>query len=182
MRGVSNKHFNSGLSAELTPLFRPKRSRYVKSSKVSKNCIFCPATKEKASLKNLCVYQSEHSMVLLNKYPYNAGHLLILPTAHIASLSEFSAPEYQEFMLTLKLAASVIGKIYRPSGINIGLNQGAAAGAGIPDHLHFHLIPRWKGDLNFFPLISKAKIIIEETEETYKKVLAGFKKYTSSKN
>jgi ATP adenylyltransferase len=119
-------------------------------------------------------------MVVLNKYPYNAGHILILPLEHVGTLSSFRPEQYLDLMQTLRLAESVISEVYQPSGINIGLNQGAAAGAGIPDHLHFHLIPRWRGDLNFFPLVAKSKVIIEDLKESYQKILKGFKKYNES--
>jgi ATP adenylyltransferase len=119
-------------------------------------------------------------MVILNKYPYNAGHILVLPLRHVGTLSSLTSEQYLDLMQTLRLAESVISKVYQPSGVNIGLNQGAAAGAGIPDHLHFHLIPRWKGDLNFFPLVAKSKVIIEDLEESYHKILKGFRNLYSS--
>lgn len=173
---VDQKKLRSGLSSELIPLFRPARSKYVKNKKVLKTCVFCAASKAKVSLKSLCVFKSQHSMVVLNKFPYNSGHILILPQAHIGSLSLLGPDPYLDLMMLLKLSEKVISKIYQPSGINIGLNQGAAAGAGIPDHLHFHLIPRWNGDLNFFPIVAKTKVIIEDLSESYQKLSQAFTK------
>jgi ATP adenylyltransferase len=169
----------SGLSQELVPLFRPERSKYVRNNKVEKDCVFCSAARSKKSFKSLCVFKTKYSIILLNKYPYNAGHILIVPKNHKEKLSDLSETEYLDLMNTLRVSEVIINKIYNPSGINIGLNQGAAAGAGIPDHLHFHLIPRWRGDLNFFPLVAKSKVIIETLEESYLKILAAFTKYKS---
>lgn len=165
-----------GLSGELTPLYRPARLKYVRRMLPDKGCVFCQAASSGVRLASLCVYQSEHSMVVLNKYPYNSGHILVLPKMHIGKISELSNNVYLDLMLTLKLATSVLETCYRPSGLNLGLNQGAAAGAGIPDHLHFHVIPRWSGDLNFFPLTAKSKVVIEELQTTYKKLKSGFSK------
>jgi len=164
----------SGLSQDLIPLFRPERLKYVRNNKPKKYCVFCSAAKSRKSFKSLCVYKSEFSMVLLNKYPYNAGHILIIPKSHKERLSELSELQYLDLMKTLRLSEIIITKLYNPSGINIGLNQGAAAGAGIPEHLHFHLIPRWRGDLNFFPLVAKSKVIVENLEESYLKISKAF--------
>jgi ATP adenylyltransferase len=157
-------------------LFRPKRSNYVRGIKNSKTrCVFCEAAKNKPSFKTLCVFKSEHSMVILNKFPYNSGHLLVLPQRHEGNLFELSQEEYLDLNETLKLASQAITKIYEPAGFNIGLNHGRAAGAGLPDHLHFHVIPRWEGDLNFFPLVTDTKVVIEDLKQSYKKLSQYFR-------
>lgn len=160
----------SGMSSHLSPLFRPQRKSYVKKEIKYKNCIFCEAAKKKPQFKTLCVYKSQHTLILLNKFPYNSGHLLVLPQNHEGDLTLLTQECYQELTQVLRMATSVVKKIYNPKGMNLGLNQGEAAGAGIPDHLHFHLIPRWSGDLNFFPLIGSSKVLIETLEETYEKM------------
>jgi ATP adenylyltransferase len=114
-------------------------------------------------------------MVLLNKYPYNSGHLLIIPLRHIGELLSLSDEEYNDLMKVVKLATKAMTHIYKPSAMNLGMNHGAMAGAGIPDHLHFHIIPRWSGDLNFFPLIAGTKVVIETLEQTYQHYLSYFK-------
>lgn len=166
-----------GLSSSLSLLFKPERAQYVKKSKVGP-CVFCQAArKNELSFSTLCVYKSPKSLVLLNKFPYNSGHILILPKAHKAQLNELTLEEYQDLCAVLRLGEQVLQDVYKPQGMNIGLNLGAAAGAGIPDHLHFHLIPRWRGDLNFFPLVGKSKVLIETLEDTYKKLKTAFKRY-----
>lgn len=164
----------SGLSSQMTPLFRPQRSRYVKGPK-KVNCVFCLEQGTKPSLKNLCVFETNHSRVLLNKYPYNSGHILVIPKRHVGDIQLLSTEEYLDLMKLLQLSDLVLKKTYQPSGMNWGLNQGAAAGAGLPDHLHFHLIPRWPGDLNFFPLVAQSKILIEDLKTTYTKLKVTFK-------
>lgn len=155
--------------------FRPERSGYIRRINAPKTCVFCEASQNELSLASLCVYKSSHSMVLLNKYPYNSGHLLIIPLRHIGELLSLSDEEYNDLMKVVKLATKAMTHIYKPSAMNLGMNHGAMAGAGIPDHLHFHIIPRWSGDLNFFPLIAGTKVVIETLEQTYQHYLSYFK-------
>lgn len=108
-------------------------------------------------------------MIILNKFPYNSGHLLVLPRHHKGHLLKLSDIEYQDLHQTLKIAVQASEKLYQPPAMNIGLNHGKAAGAGLPEHLHYHLIPRWEGDLNFFPLIAETKVVVESLEQTYEK-------------
>ncbi|MBX2988960.1 MAG: HIT domain-containing protein [Bdellovibrionaceae bacterium] len=148
-------------------LFRPDRFKYVRKLVKPEGCVFCRAGEEEPSFETLCVFQNEHSMVVLNKFPYNSGHLLVLPRRHVGDLLQLKNDEYQVLMATLRFAMASMQDLYQPGGINAGLNHGQAAGAGIPDHLHFHLIPRWAGDLNFFPLIADTKVVIETLEQTW---------------
>jgi ATP adenylyltransferase len=157
-------------------LFRPDRLKYVRKLIHQADCVFCTASKE-ISFESLCVYQSKYSMVVVNKFPYNSGHLLVLPLKHKGQIFELSEQEFSDLHQTLRLAMKAITAEYQPGGINIGLNHGQAAGAGIPDHLHYHLIPRWAGDLNFFPLIAETKVVIENLEQTYERLQNFFQSY-----
>lgn len=157
-------------------LFRPDRYKYIKKIDQPKTCVFCDANQKAISAESLCVFKSEHSMILLNKYPYNSGHLLVLPKKHIGELLKLSDVEYADLMQTVRLATKAITELYNPAAMNLGMNHGALAGAGIPDHLHFHIVPRWSGDLNFFPLIAETKVVIETLEQTYQQFLSYFKK------
>ena len=114
-------------------------------------------------------------MIVINKFPYNSGHILILPLRHCGNLLELSNEEYFELQATVRLAMKAASDLYDPGGFNLGLNHGAVAGAGIPDHLHYHLVPRWSGDLNFFPLIAETKVLIESLEVTFDRYLRYFK-------
>lgn len=155
-------------------LYRPDRFKYVRKLIKPKGCVFCAAAAEEPAFERLCVFQSEHSMVVLNKFPYNSGHLLVLPKRHCGNLLEMKPAEYTDLMETVRLAFAATEELYRPTGMNVGLNHGAVAGAGIPEHLHFHLVPRWAGDLNFFPLIAETKVVIETLEQTWERFRAHF--------
>lgn len=156
-------------------LFRPDRLKYVRKLIKDEGCVFCKAAKEPPTLETLCVYQSEYSMIVLNKFPYNSGHVLILPKRHIGSLLDLQPAEYDDLNKTIRLAMSALQQVYNPGGMNLGLNHGAVAGAGIPDHLHYHIVPRWSGDLNFFPLVAETKVVVESLEASFDRLLAYFK-------
>lgn len=151
-------------------LFRPDRLKYVRKLIKPEGCVFCSAAKGEPSVENLCAYRSEHAMVVLNKFPYNSGHVLILPRRHCGDLLQLSDAEYADVNATIRLVMRALDAIYQPGGMNVGLNHGATAGAGIPEHLHYHLIPRWAGDLNFFPLIADTKVVVESVEDTWAKL------------
>ncbi|WP_413575372.1 HIT family protein [Bdellovibrio sp. HCB290] len=157
-------------------LFRPDRMKYVRKLIKPEGCVFCNAAKKEVSFDSLCVYKTKHSMVVLNKFPYNSGHVLVLPRRHCGDLLKLSDAEFMDLQDTIRLTMAAINAIYSPGGINLGLNHGAVAGAGIPEHLHYHMIPRWSGDLNFFPLIAETKVLVESLEQTYEKFLEYFKK------
>lgn len=155
-------------------LFRPDRFKYVRKLMKPEGCVFCKAAKNEVSFDTLCVYKTEHSMIVLNKFPYNSGHLLVIPLKHQENLLAMSKESHYDLHDTLRLAMKALQDNYQPGGLNVGLNHGAVAGAGIPDHLHYHVIPRWSGDLNFFPLIAETKVVIESLEQTYDRLLGYF--------
>ncbi|MEI7973756.1 MAG: HIT domain-containing protein [Bdellovibrio sp.] len=155
-------------------LFRPQRLQYVKKQIKVEGCVFCRAAQESPSVENLCLVKTPYSMVVVNKFPYNPGHLLVLPLRHEADLESLNPSEFQDFSALLQRSVKLLKRVYLPAGMNMGMNLGASAGAGIPDHLHAHLVPRWTGDLNFFPLIAETKVVVETAEETYARVKAAF--------
>lgn len=150
--------------------------KYVRKMIKTQGCVFCHSARAEMSVNTLCVYKSDYTQILLNKYPYNNGHLLVLPLAHVGDLLELSPERYDDLHRAIRLGIRAIETVYQPSGYNVGLNNGSAAGAGIPDHLHYHIIPRWSGDLNFFPLIAETKVVIETIEDSYNKFSDYFKK------
>lgn len=160
--------------------FRPERMAYIRKLIPDIGCVFCRAAANEISFETLCVKKTAYSMVVLNKYPYNSGHLLVIPLRHVGDLLELSPDEYMDLHLTLRDAVAAIKSVYEPAALNIGLNHGQAAGAGIPGHLHYHLVPRWAGDLNFFPLIAETKLVIESLETSFERLLGYFK--TESKS
>lgn len=155
-------------------LFRPDRLKYVRHLEREPGCVFCKAASGQPQFSTLCVYQSEYSMIVMNKFPYNSGHLLVLPRRHQGDYLGLTEHEHTDLHLTLQKAIKALKSLYQPLGFNVGLNLGAAAGAGLPDHLHFHVIPRWSSDLNFFPLVSGTKVVVESLEQTFDRLLGYF--------
>ncbi|MBX9765854.1 MAG: HIT domain-containing protein [Bdellovibrionales bacterium] len=165
------------------PLFRPKRAKYIRglqSKDKGQDCVFCEALAKGKNPESLLVHTTKHAMVVLNKFPYNTGHVLVLPKQHCGDVQALSDEEYTDLTQLLKKSMGHVSKVYEPAGMNVGLNVGKAAGAGIPDHLHFHIVPRWKGDLNFFSIIGNSKTQIEELSETYKKLRDVFDRSAKS--
>ena len=140
-------------------LYSPWRYGYVTStSQPVDGCVFCGA----GAADPLVVARGVSAFVILNLYPYNSGHLMVVPARHVASLAELSADELAELMALVQRAEIVLTEVYRPQGINVGLNLGRAAGAGIADHLHIHLVPRWTGDTNFMSVVGATRVLPEE--------------------
>jgi len=124
--------------------------------------------------ENLILFRGERSFIIMNRYPYNNGHLMIAPNRHVGDLLQLSDDELIELVKMVKLAVKALKSEYNPDGFNIGLNLGRAAGAGLEDHLHIHVIPRWVGDTNFMPIISETKTIPELLTESYSRLKKYF--------
>ena len=175
------------LDKEIWPIerdvfFRPARMKYVRKLTKPKGCVFCASAEKSKSKKTLCVYKTKYSQIVVNKFPYNSGHVLVLPLRHVGDILNLSDVEYADLHSTLRSAIQAIQCVYEPHGLNIGMNHGAAGGAGIPDHLHYHIVPRWNGDLNFFPLIAETKLVIENTSTSYEKIKKYFTEFDSGTN
>lgn len=156
--------------------YRPGRMKYVRKIIKPSGCVFCTSATKKESIQTLCVYKTQYTQVVVNKFPYNNGHLLVLPLRHTGDLLTLTEAEYTDLHAVLRLSVEAIKAMYNPNGLNIGMNHGATSGAGIPDHLHYHIVPRWNGDLNFFPLIAETKLVIENPKQTYSKLKKYFQK------
>ena len=160
-------------------LWSPWRSKYIdsfKSEATHSECIFCDAAeKEVDNLDNLVVRKSKLTCTLLNLYPYNNGHLLIVPYRHIGELSNLNDEEASELMKELQLSQRALIDTLKPEGFNIGANLGRSSGAGITDHLHFHIVPRWNGDTNFMPVLGEVKVISQDLRETKVKLINAYK-------
>ena len=147
-------------------LYSPWRMDYILSEKDNK-CIFCLKPNEQDDKRHLILFRSEYSFVIMNLYPYNNGHLMVVPNKHVSKLSNISKIELNDLFETVQLTEKMINKTYNPDGINIGMNLGKAAGAGIDQHLHVHLIPRWNGDVNFMTAINTTRVIPESFDKAY---------------
>lgn len=154
-------------------LWAPWRSQYIRESAAdgarpeAPSCFLCHSLGTDDDRANLLVWRRAHAAIFLNKYPYNNGHLLICPVVHRGGLEELEGADLVEPLETVKVAVSVLDRILRPQGYNVGLNLGRAAGAGLPGHLHWHIVPRWDGDTNFMPVLGDAKVIVESLDEFY---------------
>ena len=151
-------------------IYAPWREEYVKKVFKMKECIFCHALKLKNDKKAHILYRGKYNFIVLNKYPYTPGHLMIAPYKHLDSFEQAEKKSTDEFSNLLKLCLKVLRKKYNPHGFNTGMNLGQSAGAGVAKHYHLHIIPRWVGDSNFMPLISKTKVVIEDLEITYSRL------------
>jgi ATP adenylyltransferase len=140
-------------------------------------CIFCrfPAEEgEEADRRNLIVHRSPRSFTILNRYPYNNGHVMVVPRAHVSRLEDLDAATFADLQEELRRVVAVIREAYRPEAMNVGMNLGKAAGAGIEDHLHWHVVPRWGGDTNFMPVLADTKVMIEHLDESWRRIREGF--------
>ncbi|MEE8405384.1 MAG: HIT domain-containing protein, partial [candidate division Zixibacteria bacterium] len=137
-------------------------------------CLFCKRLKEKDSVKNLIVYRGRKALVILNKFPYNAGHTMNVPIRHVGQIEKLKAEEAAKFFELLQKTVAIIKKVLKPTSMNLGMNLGKASGAGVPGHLHMHIVPRWTGDTNFMPIIGKTKVVSLPLDPIYKKLRKEF--------
>ena len=155
---------------------RPERFRYVrKLLPQDAECVFCLAAKADIEFESLVLAKDEHCVVVMNKYPYNTGHLLITPCKHVGNLWDLDDVVNAAVAGWLKKSTKILKDVLGCQGFNLGLNHGAVAGAGIPEHIHWHVVPRWGGDTNFFPLIAETKVLPETLEQTYSRLEGKFR-------
>lgn len=153
-------------------MYSPWRSKYINSftDAVSGECILCKAPSEYDDEKNLILQRGKFSYIIMNLYPYNSGHLMVVPYRHIGNLTDLTNEEFLDIFGLLRISTNALTKIMKPDGFNVGSNIGRSAGAGIDEHIHFHIVPRWNGDTNFMPVLSDTKLISEDIVETYKRL------------
>jgi ATP adenylyltransferase len=160
-------------------LWTPWRFPYLHANKADVDCIFCAAATSTDDERALVIFRAQFNFVILNRYPYTSGHLMVAPYQHVSRLQAVEDSVTAEMMRLARMAETVLGAVYNPHGMNLGLNLGQAAGAGIEQHLHLHALPRWKGDANFMTSVANARIIPEVLEETYQKTKAAFARVTA---
>jgi len=142
-------------------------------------CVFCIAQELPDGPDNLILYRGQHAFVILNRYPYTSGHLMVVPYEHNPSLEGLEASARAELMELATLIMSIIGKEYQAQGFNIGINIGEAAGAGITDHVHLHVVPRWSGDTNFMSSLGETRVLPETLEDTYHRLKGAWERMQS---
>ena len=153
-------------------LWAPWRVEYIKKAIKEEGCILCQKPAQDDDAASYILYRGKKNFIMLNAYPYNSGHLMVAPYRHVADLEELSTDELHEHFEMVSRSAAVLKQVFQPAGLNIGMNLGRVAGAGIDKHLHSHVVPRWAGDTNFMPVIGDTRVINEALAETYK-ALAG---------
>ena len=154
-------------------LWAPWRMDYILSDK-EKRCIFCELPKEDRDRDNLILYRSSHNFVMMNRYPYNNGHLMVVPFLHVHSLEGLSDESLLDFMKVVRHSVESVRKAFMPEGFNIGINMGRIAGAGMEEHMHLHMVPRWAGDTSFMTVFDEIRVIPEHVMSTYDKLFPVF--------
>jgi len=155
-------------------LWSPWRSAYIQSfsarPKKRTESLFRSALRSRDDRKNLVVWRGKHCFVIMNRFPYNSGHLMIVPNRQVADVRRLKKAELAEIMQTAQRAMSALDRVMHPKGYNFGANFGRSAGAGIDEHVHFHIVPRWDGDTNFMPVLADTKVISEDMDVTWSKL------------
>jgi ATP adenylyltransferase len=151
-------------------IWSPWRMKYIRANHAGHACVFCEAIKNQDDEKYLVIHRGQFAFVILNKFPYTSGHVMVVPNSHIGSFEQMDAATSAEVMELIRRSMQAIGSVYQPDGYNMGANLGASAGAGIADHIHFHLVPRWDGDTNYMTSIAKTRVLPEDLCETYAKL------------
>lgn len=150
-------------------LWAPWRATYINGSEKTKGCLFCKVSGDKQShdRKNLLILRSKHVFGILNKFPYNNGHLMVCPYRHIKDFKRLNNEEIIDLFHTISRMQELLKKVLKPDGFNVGINLGRVSGAGIPNHLHLHIVPRWKEDTNFMPVVFNTKVISQSLKQLY---------------
>lgn len=160
-------------------LWAPWRLEYIKDQRLKGEggpCVFCELKAQTPSEKNLVLYHGQDVYVVMNRFPYANGHLLVVPYNHLAKLQELSSNCYQEILTLTARSMDILQATINAAGFNCGMNVGRIAGCGILDHFHWHIVPRWEGDTNFLPVLSDTRPMPEYLSQTYRKIIVGFQK------
>lgn len=152
------------------PLWAPWRLEYIQQADEQEGCLFCLAAESDDDEAALIVHRGRHALVLVNKYPYASGHIMVAPVRHVGDFAELSDDEALELHRLAGQGMGALAQLYEPQGFNVGWNLGRIAGAGVVDHVHVHVVPRWAGDTNFMPVLADVKVIPEHLSETRRRL------------
>lgn len=157
-------------------MWSPWRMKYITDNEKPGDCIFCSYPIMKDGIENLIVHRGASAYVILNRYPYTSGHVMVVPFQHAASIEELTPTIRGEIMEMVNETIGVLRKVYQPEGFNIGINMGSAAGAGIAEHAHVHIVPRWAGDTNFMSITGETRVIPEDMQVTFTRIFHAWLK------
>jgi ATP adenylyltransferase len=155
-------------------LWAPWRMVYIDQGDKDEGCIFCTKPRHSNSREALVLTRTKHSLVMLNKYPYNNGHLLLAPKRHERQLEDLPEDEHSDLQQALRRSLAIVRAVLNPGGINLGMNLGKCAGAGVENHLHWHVVPRWEGDTNFMPVLDDTRVMPQLLLESYDRLKPHF--------
>jgi len=158
-------------------LWTPWRYRYIAQSGAEVECVFCAASAANSDLGDrqmLVVHRAHHNFIILNRYPYTSGHVMVVPYQHVATLTDLDADAAAEMMQLARSTEQHLRQVYHPDGFNLGMNVGKSAGAGITGHVHLHILPRWYGDANFMTVVGETRVVPEELETTWERLRSAF--------
>lgn len=155
-------------------LWAPWRMAYIKDARKPRACIFCRKPRERRDRGNYLLYRGRYTFAIMNLFPYNSGHLLVAPYAHVDSLDQLADDAALDLLRVTNLSLRILRAELRPEGFNVGINLGRVAGAGIEAHVHLHIVPRWNGDTNFMPLFGETRVMPEHLDATYRKLRKRF--------
>ena len=155
-------------------LWSPWRMTYIESHDKDNDCVFCRAQSQADGAGNLIAHRGRLSYVILNRYPYTSGHLMVIPFAHLATIEVLDAHSRAEMMELTSRCTAELRQLYKPQGFNVGINMGEAAGAGVLGHVHIHIVPRWAGDTNFMSAVGETRVLPEALEDSYRRVSGAF--------
>lgn len=158
------------------PLWAPWRMEYILADKKGQRCIFCPMNGQSVQ-RRLILHQTSFSLTMLNRYPYSYAHIMVAPVRHVDQIQKLKKKEMADLLHHVGRSIEILREVFHPDGFNVGMNLGQIAGAGILHHLHFHIVPRWKGDTNFMPALAEVRVIPEHLKKTYHRLLPYFKKF-----
>ncbi|MEP6714203.1 MAG: HIT domain-containing protein [Terriglobia bacterium] len=155
-------------------IWSPWRYQYLLSAGRNSGCVFCDVAAADSDEENLIVHRGEWNFVILNRFPYTSGHLMVVPLGHVSELSALQEAVSTEMMNLIRRSEAILRRLYRPDGLNIGMNLGESAGAGIAGHIHMHVLPRWVGDANFMSTIAETRVLPEELAVTWRRLHEAF--------
>ena len=156
-------------------LWSPWRMTYIENANKEEGCVFCKLQSKEDGPENLIILRGQLAYVILNRYPYTSGHVMVVPFAHKPNLEELDSATRAEMMELTSQATAVLRKVYNAQSFNIGVNIGEAAGAGVKDHVHIHIVPRWVGDTNFMSAVAQTRVLPETLEDSWRRIRDGFR-------